>query len=62
MTLGEYNNPISDKLIKLLKELTGVNIDYILGIDQSAFDLIDVFDECIKLPDTVSKIDDKENE
>lgn len=61
MTLGEYNNPISDKLIKLLKELTGVSIDYILGIDQTAFDLIDVFDECIKLPDMVSKIY-KENE
>lgn len=61
MTLGEYNNPISDKLIKLLKELTGVNIDYILGIDQPTFDLVDMFDECTKLPDIVSKID-KENE
>ena len=62
MTLGEYNNPISDNLVKLLIKLTGVDIDYILAIDQPTFDLIDVFDECIKLPDIVSKIDDKENE
>lgn len=61
MTLGEYNNPISDKLVKLLIKLTGVDIEYILACDQSVSDLFDIHDKCTKLPDTVSKIN-KENE
>lgn len=55
MTLGEYNNPISDKLVKLLIELTGVDIEYILACDQSVSDLFDIHDKCTKLPDIVSK-------
>lgn len=54
--------PIDDKLMALLIKLTGVDKDYILAMDQPTFDLHRMFYECIKLPDIVSKIDDKENE
>lgn len=67
MSIREYIRPrpirpIDDKLMALLIKLTGVDKDYILAMDKPTFDLHRMFYECIKLPDIVSKIDDKENE
>ena len=67
MSIREYIKPrpirpIDDRLMELLIKLTGVDKDYILAMDQPTFDLHRMFYECIKLPDIVSKIDDKENE
>ena len=67
MSIREYIKPrpirpIGDRLMELLIKLTGVDKDYILAMDQPTFDLHHMFYECIKLPDIVSKIDDKENE
>ena len=67
MSIREYIKPrpirpIDDRLMELLITLTGVDKDYILAMDKPTFDLHRMFYECIKLPDIVSKIDDKENE
>lgn len=67
MSIREYIKPrpirpIDDRLMELLIKLTGVDKDYILAMDKPTFDLHRMFYECIKLPDIVSKIDDKENE
>ena len=67
MSIREYIKPrpirpIDDRLMELLIKLTGVDKDYILAMHKPTFDLHRMFYECIKLPDIVSKIDDKENE
>ena len=65
MSIKEHKGPIrpiADKLVELLIKLTGVDVDYIVAMDKPTFDFLYMFYECIKLPDIVSKIDDKENE